>query len=226
MIGPLGHGLVAGSVDGNGTLTKLSDGTVVVADMGGAIRIFQPDSRSSNYFDQPGDHGVLIANADGTFSLRETDGTLTHFLANGQVDYVQDTNGNRITAGYSGGLLTSLTQSDDQSLQIAYNAAGRITSVTDPFGRETIFNYDATNQYLTSVQEADGSTYTYTYDTGNGAARKNALVSTVNPDGRQQFFTYDFEGRLSGISANGGSEPITFAYGPAGEVEPDYRRHE
>ena len=173
-MGPLGMGW---SLDGGWqrTLTKLSDGTVVVADTGGAIRRFQPDSRNGNYFDQPGDHGVLIANSDGTFSLRETDGTLTHFLASGQVDYVQDTNGNRITAGYTGGLLTSLTHSDGQSLQIAYNAAGRITSVTDPFGRKTIFTYDATNQYLISVQEADGSTYAYTYDTGSDPATKNAL---------------------------------------------------
>ena len=80
VLGPLGMGW---SLDGGWqrTLTKLSDGTVVVADTGGAIRRFQPDSRNSSYFDQPGDHGVLIANPDGTFSLRETNGTLTHFLA-------------------------------------------------------------------------------------------------------------------------------------------------
>ena len=167
VIGPLGMGW---SLDGGWqrTLTKLSDGTVVVADAGGAIRTFQPDSRSSNYFDQPGDHGVLIANADGTFSLRETNGALTHFLASGQVDYVQDTNGNRVTAGYSGGLLTSLNHSDGQSIEIAYNAADLISQVTDPFGRQTTFTYDAANQHLVSVQEFDGSTYAYTYDTGAG----------------------------------------------------------
>ena len=111
------------TVGGMHVSTRLSDGTIVVADTNGEMRRFQPDSRSSNYFDQPGEHGVLIANSDGTFSLRETDGTLMHFLAGGQLDYVQDTNGNRITAGYSGGLLTSLTHSDGQSIQIAYNVA-------------------------------------------------------------------------------------------------------
>ena len=56
------------------TLTKLPDGTVVVADVNGDIRRFQPDSRTpGSYFDQAGDHGTLIANADGTFtSARST----------------------------------------------------------------------------------------------------------------------------------------------------------
>ena len=137
----------------------------------------------------------------------------------GQVDYVQDTNGNRITAGYTGGLLTSLTHSDGQSLQIAYNAAGRIVQVTDPFGRRTVFSYDASNQHLMSVQEADGSTYAYTYDHGNqpGHAERPRSGGLTRRE-LQQFFTYDSEGRLSGISANGQSEPITFTYGPAGEV--------
>ena len=134
-------------------LTKLSDGTVVVAGTDGAIRRFQPDSRNGGYFDQAGDHATLIANADGTFMLRESNGFATHFLLDGQVDYVQDTNGNRITAGYTNGQLTSLTHSDGQALQIAYNAAGRITQVTDPFGRKTIFTYDSGNQHLLSVQD-------------------------------------------------------------------------
>jgi len=201
------------------TLTTLPDGTVVVADVNGDIRTFQPDSRTpGSYFDQAGDQGTLIANADGTFSLREIDGSLTHFLANGQVDYVQDTNGNRITAGYTNGLLTSLTHSDGQSLQIAYNAAGRITSVTDPFGRQTTYTYDASNQHLLSVREPDGTVYGYTYDLGTGAATANALLSITEPDGTVQDFTYDTLGRLDEASQNNGSEPVTIAYGPSGQV--------
>ena len=55
--------------------------------------------------------------------------------------------------------------------------------MTDPFGRQTLFSYDASNQYLMSVQEADGSTYAYAYDTGTDPATKNALVSVTNPTG-------------------------------------------
>ena len=192
-----------------------------MADNDGAIRRFQPDSRNSGYFDQAGDHGTLIANPDGTFSLREIEGSLTHFLAGGRVDYVQDTNGNRITAGYTNGLLTSMTHSDGQALQIHYNAAGRIIQVTDPFGRETVFAYDSSDQHLMSVQQADGSTYAYSYDPGPNPATRNgaAGLDRANPTGLTQFFTYDFEGRLETISANGHSQPITFTYGLAGEVD-------
>ena len=45
-----------------------------------------------------------------------------------QLDYIQDTNGNRITAGYDGsGRLISLTQTSGASLTLAYNAQGRIS---------------------------------------------------------------------------------------------------
>ena len=73
--------------------------------------LFQPDSRNAGYyFDQPGDHGTLTPIGGGAFTLTEQDGQVTAFNADGTLNYVQDTNGNRITAGYTSGLLTSLTR--------------------------------------------------------------------------------------------------------------------
>ena len=55
-----------------------------------SIGLFQPDSRNEqHYFTQPGDHGTLIPNSDGTFSVEEIGGSLTHFLADGRIDYVR-----------------------------------------------------------------------------------------------------------------------------------------
>ncbi len=195
-----------------------SDGSVIVSGPDGIYREFQADSRGSDYFDQPGDTGTLIKNGDGTFSLQEADGSLTHFLADGRVDYDEDTNGNRITAGYTNGLLTGLTRTDGQSLEVAYNSAGRITQVTDPYGRKTLFTYDPTGTYLLSVQNADGTMQTYTYDTATGPA-DNALASATTATGLTQSFAYNAQGWLSGISENNGADPISFAYGPAGEVD-------
>ena len=62
--------------------------------------------------------------AHGGYLLTEADGTVTDYNANGTLNYIQDTNGNRITAGYTGGQLTSLTASSGQS----------ITSPTTPPG--------------------------------------------------------------------------------------------
>ena len=50
------------------------------------------------------------------YTLKELDGSISFFGTDGTLEYVQDTNGNRITAGYSNGLLTSLTDSSGQSL--------------------------------------------------------------------------------------------------------------
>ena len=50
---------------------------------------------------QPGDYGILTKGTGGTFILQETDGQIEAFNADGTLNYIQDTNGNRITAGYT-----------------------------------------------------------------------------------------------------------------------------
>ena len=62
-------------------------------------------------FSEPGDTGTLTADGLGGYLLTEADGTATDYNPNGTLNYIQDTNGNRITAGYTGGQLTSLTAS-------------------------------------------------------------------------------------------------------------------
>ncbi len=201
------------------TLSVLDDGTVVIADGNGSQRRFQPDSRGGGYIDDPGDHGILTILGAGSYALTETDGTVTAFRADGKIDYVQDTNGNRITAGYTSGLLTSLTDSSGQSLQIAYNSAGRITSITDPAsGQSATYTYDASNQHLLTATDLEGLTTTYTYDTGANPATANALLSVTSPSGTHQYFTYDTEGRLADIYDDGEAQKVTYTYGPTGDV--------
>ena len=43
-----------------------------------------------------GDHATLTALGGGAFSLREASGVLRVFAADGTLNYVEDTNGNRI----------------------------------------------------------------------------------------------------------------------------------
>ena len=131
-MGPLGYGW---STPWQTTATIASDGTVTITGAGGAQRVFQPDSRTAGtYFSEPGDTGTLTSDGNGGYLLTEADGTATDYNANGTLNYIQDTNGNRITAGYTSGRLTSLTASSGQSIDIAYNAAGLISSVTDSAG--------------------------------------------------------------------------------------------
>jgi RHS repeat-associated protein len=206
------------SVQNDGTVGVQGYGTVVIADADGSQRRFQPDLRGG-YFDQPDDHATLTKLASGGYTLSETDGRVTAFRPEGTIDYVQDPNGNRITAGYTNGLLTSLTHSSGQSLQIAYNSAGRIQSITDPAtDHTTIYTYDPSNQHLLTVTTFDQRTTTYTYDLSGNPVTENALLSVTDPPGTHEFFGYDARGRLGDAHRDGGAEDVTYTYGPTGAV--------
>jgi RHS repeat-associated protein len=212
--GPLGYGWVwtGGWLR---RLTTQTDGTVIIEDADGSQRRFQPDRRNASYFARPGDHGTLSMESDQTFSLVEANGLRTHFRADGSVDFVENLSGDRITAGYSRGLLTSLTHSSGQSLQIAYSLqTGLITSVTDSAGRVTTYNYDRDSKHLIAVTGFDGRTVNYTYEDNNNSNlfTQNALLAVEHADGTHDYFSYDAQGRLAGTQRDGGAETRTFSY--------------
>ncbi len=206
-LGPLGRGW---SHNWQYSLTQASDGTVTITGPGGSRRSFQPDSRNANYFAQAGDHGMLQSLGGGRFSLQEANGLLSAFRADGNLDYVQDLNGNRITAGYGGASLISLTHSSGRSLNIAYNGAGYIQSVTDPVGRQTVYSY--AGEHLTSVRQADGSTTMYAYADGH------KLLNISGSCCSERAFTYDPQGRLAAAWSGQTEEAVTFSYDNAGGV--------
>ena len=209
-MGPLGMGW---TTSWQTSASIASDGTVTITEPGDAQRIFQPDSRTPGaYFSEPGDTGTLTADGNGGYLLTESDGIATDYNGNGTLNYMQDTDGNRITAGYTAGQLTSLTASSGQYIDIAYNAAGLISSITDSAGRTTTYNYDPTNTYLVSVNGFNGQSTNYSYDTTSGDPAQNALETITIPGGTHEYFTYDSLGRLAGISQDGGAEPETFTY--------------
>ena len=151
----------------------------------------------------------------GGYTLTEVDGTVTAYNANGSLNYVQDTDGNRITADWTGSLLTSLTASSGQYLALSYNAAGLVSLITDSTGRTTTYAYDPSNQYLLSVTDFNGQTTTYSYETTGQAA--NSLATITYPGNTHEYFTYDSQGRLATSSADGGRQPLTYSYS-VGEV--------
>jgi RHS repeat-associated protein len=216
-MGPLGMGW---STSWQTSASVATDGTVTITEPGGSRRVFQPDGRTpGHYFSQPGDTGRLTADGSGGYLLTESDGIATDFGSNGLLNYVRDTNGNRITAGYTAGKLTSLTTTTGQYIHIGYNAAGLISSLTDSSGRTTTYNYDSSNTFLTSVNGSNGQTTNYTYNTTqyanplvSGAATQNTLQTITVPGGTHEFFSYDDQGRLTGTTQDGDAEPLSFAY--------------
>ncbi len=214
-VGPFGRGWTA---PWQTSLDVLPDGTVVVRQSARSQRRFQPDERRiGRYFSQEGDTGTLSQVGGGAFELAEANGQVTRFRPDGTLEYVEDTNGNRITTTFTGGLLSRLDHSGGNFLTIDYNSAGLIERITDSYGRETIYGYDAANEHLLEVTGPGGTT-TYGYSIGQGIAREHALTSITDPSGVARYFEYDELGRIDASYLTGGAERVDYSYSPVGDV--------
>jgi RHS repeat-associated protein len=175
-------------------------------------RSFTPNADGS-YSSVPGDYGILT-HAGGVYQLREKTGVIIVFRADGSLDYVEDKNRNRITAGYSGERLTTLTHSNGSVMSLSYDGNGRIRQVTDPAGRTATYTYDSGGQQLLSITTAAGTTaYSYTGETIGPHAF--ALASVTAPSGAHRFFEYDAQGRLQKAQRDQGAEVLKYSYDTA-----------
>ena len=223
LLGPFGYGWALAGGWGQ-TLAVQSDGSVDITNVYGSQSIYQPDTQYlGSYFAQPGNYNTLASPASGVFTLTAPNGQVTEFV-NEKVAYIQDANGNRITPGYTNGLMTSLTDSSGAWIDFTYNSAGLIMTSTNSEGQRTTYAYDPTNQHLLSVTQYESATDTvgyttsYIYSNSTNPVLANALLSVTNPDGSQQNFSYDAEGRLIETSANGGAQAVQYTYGIGGTV--------
>jgi YD repeat-containing protein len=192
------------------SLSTDSQGNVTIYD-NGQHRYFalQPDG---SYQPGPGDFATLTL-SNGIYQLHETDDTLFVFNSDGTLNYEQDSNGNRITCGYTNGQLTSLTSSDGQQITIAYNAQNLISEVTAPDGQVTTYTYDS-DQHLTTYTDQYGTT-TYTYLSGqNNPAQINALAEIAYADNTHLYFSYDNQGRLIDYHRDNGQQDLSLSYLP------------
>jgi len=142
----------------------------------------------------------LVKNPDGSFTLTKKDKTVytfksiagTLFLVGGPVwrlTSIVDRNGNTTSLTYTGGNLTTVTDTYGRALAFAYNGQGHLTSVTDPAGRITTFQYDATGHVLNMVTDPVGNSIRYTYNslyqittkTDKGGRTFNYIYSNLLP---------------------------------------------
>jgi YD repeat-containing protein len=214
-VGPFGRGWFT---PWQAFLSIESDGDIVrLVGEGGSARLFTRHSGDGSYFSGVGDSASLVQ-VGNVYELRTPGGVVTRFRSDGRIDYVQDTNGNRVTAGWNPqNQLTSLAHTSGASLTIAYNVAGHVASVTDSAGRATTYGYDATDTYLTSATTGDGKVTTYTYHSTGPAAMLHVLTS-ITRGGTTQHFVYDERGRLDEMYRTGNAEFIDFEYDTAGTV--------
>jgi YD repeat-containing protein len=189
----------------------------------GKVRAFSMDPTTANhYIGATGDYGSLNLNPnDGTWYLTEHDGKIFHFIPNPYtaghylLDYIKDLNGYQMSMAYTGSQLTSMTDSNNDTLALAYNSQGLLTQMTDQVGRTTTYTYDSTGNHLLTMTNAKGTT-TLTWITGLGAAVEHAISSIGYTDGSHTYYEYDAQGRVVHIYRDGNLNSRTIAYDSSG----------
>ena len=81
------------------TATTTSTGDVAIQFSGSDFYFFLQSNGS--YQPEAGEQGEVLTLTSGSYRLLEPDGTVYQFNSNGTLNYVQDSNGNRITASYN-----------------------------------------------------------------------------------------------------------------------------
>jgi RHS repeat-associated protein len=165
--------------------------------MDGQGRVTKFQYQSAGFFvSTPGYFETLTNNLNGTFTIKQKDGTSylfasipnTPFLVFGPVyrlTSITDRNNNVTTVSYdSHGNLTEITDTYGRSVTLSYNAQQHLTAVTDPLGRTTSFSYDATGRRLTQITDPLGKVTQYTYNT------LSQITEKIDKDGR--VFTYAY----------------------------------
>jgi len=189
-------------------LEELSDGTITLIRGNSYSRFFL--SNGDGTYTALKDYSTLIRNHDDTFQLREKDGAIYGFRTDLRLDYIDDINGNRISAIYdSDDRLIELQHSCSDSFDFEYNEHDCISRLIDHIGRVTEYQYDEAGDILMNVTTPDGRVTNYGY-TSNG--KNYGLTSITYPGGIQYFFEYDGNRRLSKVYLDGEEELVQFYY--------------
>ena len=195
-------------------ITDASGDVTITTPAGVQVFTMQPDG---TYASEAGDADTLTV-ADGVTTLTSSSGTVTQFLASGKLGSITDASGNVITAHWTAsGALGSVTSSDGETITFTTNAAGKITGAADSNGQSVSYSYDATGTRLLGVTGPSGTT-SYAYRSASGTLADGALSTVTAPDGTQESFSYDAQGRLTSQSGSNGAGAVTYSYPSPGTV--------
>lgn len=193
---------------------------------GGSGRVIMPDEQSGRLFSyartetdgsrvfittstisQLGD--VVRRLTDDTLEYRYADGRVMRFDAGGRMAGLADQNGNTILLTYTGSRLTRITDAVGRSITLGYAPGSEfVSSVTDPLGRTWSYTYGVSggaNVFLTTVTDPLGNKTSYAYDNAG-------LTSVTDPQGNvMKRVTYDSNGRVIRQQfADGGFETYNY----------------
>ncbi|MBA4368068.1 MAG: hypothetical protein C0403_10585 [Desulfobacterium sp.] len=208
-LGPLGRGWW---YNFDMFLSEYTDGRIEFHTGNGISRFFESQA-DGTYTSSPGDYGSLSRDSDGTFQLREKDGLVYHFSSDLRFDYLEDVNGNRISAIYNSSKhLVEIRHSCGDSFFLTYNSSGRIIRLRDHANRITTYEYNSTEPVLTKVTDPAGGVTAYTYSLGQSNIMNYRLLSVAYPDGTYNHYELDSQARLIRQTGTWGANPVVYRY--------------
>jgi YD repeat-containing protein len=220
----VGNGLVAKLIRGKGTIrTYTLVAGVWASDADFTATLTRNQNASSQLIgwtyvvddgsiEQYNAAGKLISITDlagRTTTLSYSDGTA--LAPNGGV--VLDSTGAPTAATLGKGLLIRITDMQQRSLRLEYDAKLRVLKMTDPLGGVYRYGYDAVDN-LVSVSYPDGSSKQYRYE---NLVYTHALTAIVDEKGnRFAGWVYDELGRATSSEHIDGVERVTLTYNADG----------
>lgn len=235
---------------GNKKISKTYD------EIGNVIRyVDEAGKEKKMYYDLNGNLSKLIdrKNAIFNYSYDSKNRLLTRTGPNDTVTYTYDTDGKRKTMSdltgvtnyqydSNTGLLKKKIFPDQKLISYEYDLRGNRTRVIDPFGRSTVYTYDAVNRMKTvttdnqlsgsyeyfnndrikKIQHGNGQSSNYSYQNFEIAAleTKQANGTVLN----SYSFDYDPNGNMTKRIENTVSH--TYSYDPLGRVKTNSQYHE
>lgn len=135
-------------------------------------------------------YDVLVDNGDGTY-------TLNPIGQSRQFGYQYNFN----TAGF----LSSIIDSNGNSLAFTYDASNRLTGVADNFGRYFSYAY-GNNSKVSTITDSSGRRISYSYDF------EDNLISITNPLGNTTRYAYDSKHNLISMADPKGNLAMEVTY--------------
>ena len=160
------------------------------------VRVTDPQGNITTYtYDAKGNR-TSVTDANGNITSYE-------YNYNNQITEVIDALDNVTTYTYGGtgcqscggvtDKITSVTDSNNHTIDYEYDLLGKLTKMTDQLGNIETYTYDQNNN-LTSVTDRKGQTTTFTYD------YLNRLTKATYANGSFITYAYDATGKVTTIT--------------------------
>jgi len=166
-----------------------------------------------------GSQDSMLDAAEGIVLRRASDDSQWLFdKTTGQVLRAQQRNGWTYQYSYANGRLSQISNAFGRALQFAYDAQGRMASATTPDGQVISYLFDSTSRLIRADFPGNFSR-TYLYE---DARWPQAVTGIVDEAGnRYSSYSYDGQGRAVQSELAGGADRTTVAYGSGASAVTD-----